>query len=540
MECCIKNPIELGDLDNLSINEGGVDNFYWPVHRSQLLDAVKVIKEVIIDVIGVGVRDNDQAAKNIMTIHTKTLLECLAIAQAEILVSKLRENHFHSIEFGRNLIWKSLFERKALPTSSFVQSLRLGVPRPFFLRRYCRLLKNFKSDRIFSFEPIEIADFDNTITCTTVCPLTQIHAREVKETVSIVPLYEWFYPPSKKEISDCMNIEKSLPVNHYLIDCISRKLGDLGIYLSEHSITYLREFLSWSHRFIQLYRYRLRRMSSSIPSELWIGTSGIVWSRILADAVRDRGGIVCGHDHALGANYSEISPAPYTELQNVDRFFTFTEAQKRLYARRTNDSTITGNVPDIMCPRRQKLNENMDASSTGKPKLKEILLVVPFYPTDANVGPQPLFPVMVAVDWQVRLVNYLLQEGFRVSLQPHPESPYSVHEYFTRKEGVELSTERFEVVCRDYDLIIFDFPLTTTFGHALRTDCSVVLIDFGFFSLLGEDMDLLKKRCPVVPGKFDRDNRAQVNWGDLKKAFSEAANLRDNAYAIKVLGHVGS
>ena len=163
-----------------------------------------------------------------------------------------------------------------------------------------------------------------------------------------------------------------------------------------------------------------------------------------------------------------------------------------------------------------------------------ILYVTPFVTYD-EFGAFPLMPIPVAFDWQARLFRMLQDMGHRVTQKPHPESYGPTPPVFAQKFGVPALSGRFEDIYDDYDILLFDFPMQTCFGFALRTEKPVVLIDFGVAEYKPELRALLERRCAVVPGRYDALNRAHVDPAALKQAIERAPFLHDPGFAAAVL-----
>jgi hypothetical protein len=85
--------------------------------------------------------------------------------------------------------------------------------------------------------------------------------------------------------------------------------------------------------------------------------------------------------------------------------------------------------------------------------------------------------------------------------------------------------ESFEKVWKTADLLLFDYPSSTTFGVALRTTKPIVLIDFGQFDWLPAAAQGLRQRCAVVDGRIDGRNRLMVSWEALQGAIARAPAL---------------
>jgi len=142
----------------------------------------------------------------------------------------------------------------------------------------------------------------------------------------------------------------------------------------------------------------------------------------------------------------------------------------------------------------------------------------------------PLLPTPVAADWHARLISNVRGWGYEMLLKPHPGSHYPIPPAFTEELGARLLTERFERVLADADAVMFDSPMSTTFGVALASEKPVILIDLGRAIFRPEARALLEKRCRIVKAWFDETNRLQIDWDELRRAIAEAPDLTDPAF----------
>lgn len=168
----------------------------------------------------------------------------------------------------------------------------------------------------------------------------------------------------------------------------------------------------------------------------------------------------------------------------------------------------------------------------GRP---QTVLYVPSLLANNHAGAMPHMPPMMAFDWQARLLSQLNQMGLEVTLKPHPGSSVELPAAFSSDFGATVRHERFESIMEKYDILLFDYPTQTCFGSALRSSKAMVLIDFGIATYGPDLRALLEKRCAVVPGHFDDQNRAQTNENDLRDAIYRAPALQDRSFANAVI-----
>ena len=81
----------------------------------------------------------------------------------------------------------------------------------------------------------------------------------------------------------------------------------------------------------------------------------------------------------------------------------------------------------------------------------------------------PMMPDIALIDWQLRLLSHLSKLGYEILVKPHPESQIDVPEFFKDSIGVKVLTEKFEKAYKKADILLIDYPGSTTFGFALKT-----------------------------------------------------------------------
>lgn len=528
------------DSFRITCDQDGVKPYYWPIRREEIVDAGSLIIQTITRVLGKGVLSGDKYAEGLVAVSVHFLREALSVFQANLLSERCRKDHKRLGLPASNHLWRSVFEGKEPQQSGFLQSLANGVYRPPFFKRALRPLRAFQERDGFTRRSIEFIDFDHDIVCVTNCPLTTAHVEQESARVVLCPLNEWFYPPATHECVTLFNKNVALELALQLLEELNMGFAERGGKLPPYLVSYLVNWLSEAYAWIDFYRERLRRNSDRLPKTLWAGSSGIIWSRLLAHAVRCKGGTVVSHDHVLGASYSEISPVPFTEFQSCDVFVTFSKAQADLYEQNCRKYLITGHMPQLHYltdSLKEFAGKRMQKPALRSTKIqsKRILYVTPYFPTDI-VGPAPLMPSIVAVDWQARLFCKLKEQGILIYQKPHPQCPTNPPEVFGTQFGVEELSGLFENVYDCADVLVFDWPLTTTFGFALQTDMPIVFIDFGFNRLPDEDQLLFERRCAVIRGWYDSENRAQIRFDKLSEAIDASFMKKDMAFVQKVMG----
>jgi len=522
------------DTPAIQVDRSGVRDYYWPVRQQELIEGAQAILQtfasVLRDLLARGEPDAHIAAvaSNIMVSDT------IAIFAARLLATRLDAagKTLPSEALGDAALWRCAMLGEQYSGSFALSLLRKGLSRPPSWRRLIRPFADLVSQVGFPRGPIEWVDFDESIVAVTVCPLSRKRAERLKARVYYTPLYEWFYTPSQEELSS----SPPRPISPDLRDRLVAPLENLFVRLGANPARMppgtFHELFDGVTSWIQFYLRRIQSRPDRLPKQLWKGSSGIIWARILAEAVRMNGGTVTGFDHGYGANFSELSHFPFVELQGNDVFVTYTEAHADLFRRVGPKLTFESRVPAVECESTARAAEPSPPVVDRTPQT--VLYVAPFL-SYGRVSSMPLMPPVMALDWQARLLSMLSDIGLSVSQKPHPEAPVSTASILESLVGVTTSNERFEKVMNDYDVLLFDFAPQTCFGAAMRSNRPVVLIDFGVTTYEPRYFDMLKARCAVVKGWFDQDNRAQVDRDELRAAVEQARFLNDPSFARDVI-----
>ncbi len=168
-----------------------------------------------------------------------------------------------------------------------------------------------------------------------------------------------------------------------------------------------------------------------------------------------------------------------------------------------------------------------------KKKLK-IMYICPVY-VDNWVEYDVMLSDIVLIDWQLRLLSFLTDDGHTVLTKQHPGSKVRMPNFFFDTIGAVDIVGRFEKVYKQADVLLTDYPGSSTFGYALKTSKPVIFIDFGFRKLKSNELNMLKKRCYIVRGYFSNTNQVEIDWNDLQAGLEECFLLEDKEYVENAL-----
>jgi hypothetical protein len=522
------------DASAISVTRAGVENYYWPIRQSELVDSIKEIAKTFVSVLREPLTQGVDDARILACVSSPIYKDTLTVFAAHLLAAKFsQDGRVPTLPTNNASEWRNAFLGEPLENFKLLSLFERGVARPPTWRRILRPLADVLRPDIYVRRPIEFADMQSDTIAVTLCPLSRRRAAESNTRLTYTPLYEWFYPPMADELRADPRIPISAALRDELVSALEETLRRLGVGQTQKIAESLRMLIDGATAWARFYLRRIERSPRNLPHRLWKGSSGVIWSRILADAVRAAGGTVVGHDHAGGANFYENTLMPFTELQGNSVFVTFTAAYADLYRRMGPDLLIEPKMPQIEYANPATVPRHVTPRPDGQPR--SIIYVTP-YLANGSMSTVPQMMAPMAYDWQARLFTMLQGMNLEVTQKPHPLSPVPPSPIFENEFGIRTAHERYENIMHNYDVQLFDYTAQTSFGSALCSDLPVVLVDFGTTRYQPDMRAKLARRCAIVKGRFDDDNRAHVDPTDLRIAVNRARELCDFTFVDEVIG----
>jgi len=527
-------------IERMIVDEGGVKDFFWPVSYAEKVAMRDTFFRKLV-VVAKGQGDDDEDAALLSIVFNYFALEAMKLYQIYVLTKRMAQCNRSVVWPERWPVTLAMIEKQTLPQPSMLQHLREGPERvtrwsmPFSRRELRHKIQASLRWNDGGIKGWVMTFFKKDVATILVPNETLYHYGDfVTQPMRLSFVTDWFGPLHRVQFEQTASRES---VICGAIEAVQAGFEAGGESLPDHLAQYCRDYLVQAMGSIDAHLQKLLRRPKRLPKKLWTGTGGIIWARILRHAVRRTGGEVTGFAHGWGgAGCWEAIAVTLTEFESCDCFVTYTEQHaKALEEGVVKDLLIPPTPPKViappsLCETPFKILQKRYAQPTSPPaKLKKVM-----YPSTVFDGERPRmilnFPDIVAIDWQSRFLAYLKQWGYEVIQKHHPESPVPPPIEFERRFQAKLSTEIFEDVLDSADVLIFDYSRSTSFGSALVSSKPVVLIDFGFSDWMPEARQMLAKRCRIVSGWFDKDNRAQIDWIDLKLAITEAPNLKDQTF----------
>lgn len=528
------------DIHQLNFDEEGVAELVWPVPRAE---SGFVGDKTMAIVLEESRRFRNEIAGQAIALATPYFANVvMAGFEATALLRRSRALGREPRYPDRWAVVAAVDHGAPLPADRHIEILRSGPPRSAAWKAPFRWVRAAAVDHPLTFRPRLMARPRRDVFATTTGPVLFAHAALMNQPI-MFGRYEWWFSTINGPV-------KSVP--HDLLDQIMDGVHDVFTECDEHVTTTLHDsYRGWLESAGALMATHLQSLwdhhRGRLPADLWTGTGGNIWGRMLRHVCRRQRGAVTGHDHGTGAGLRPRPVDTVTELEGVETFITFTRAQADTLLRASRPDLIqTGRVPRVTSI--DELGGLPDshihpiASSPGprtdEGGLQRVMVVTTIYRGDryhqANVLPEP-----VAVDFQARLFARLKSWDLEVLHKPHPESRTEPPAAFEQRLGIRTLRGRFEQFVQEADVVVIvDEASSTVLRSAMLTDRPVVIIDIFRRPWPLEARRLLERRCVLVGTDMDDSGRVRIDWEEMRSALEFSRSLDDPSFVDQWLGRL--
>lgn len=505
---------------------------WWPVSRAEILEVYRALARNLASLVRTYTAAGDETGELLAIVlplfafddvislyHAQAVIRRAGLQGAEIVVPE------------RSRLYRALVEARAPGLPPIVNHLRAGPPRPGNIRTVARYARSLMVRDGLRQRPPALVDWQNDVVLTITNSLAHRHAA----SEGIVPILGrhniWFCAIDAGSEGAARAALERHPIGGAVVDAVSAAFAAGGEKIPDFLVSYCRDLFVAMASLMQCQVANAAGRRNHLPANLWTGSGGALWDRILRYAVRRDGGKVTGHDHGFGAGHRADHNKALQDFDSCDRFVTFSEANAAALLRNVDPAMmLRSELPEVIAvpnaspiPTRQARQTPND----GRGRRRAMYVAAGFDGERTRCFPK--LPAAIAVDWQRRLFSHLAEHDWQVMYKYHPEMTQD-DTHLRDLFGVELLGGRLEDVSGEADLVIVDNPNTTAFGAAMLTDRPVVYIDLGGARLDAEADRLLRRRCAIVQGGFDSDNRVSLDWEALDTAMDEAGTLSDRAF----------
>lgn len=315
------------DHNKYKLSKKGVENYFWPVNRS---DMSSLMNSIIAETTGYFIKLNKENAKSEFDDFRITnlyfILKMLNLYQDKLLIKNRIK--IDELDLGSNFNEKPRLDYLAIVKGGFRKELEKKYIISITLRNYLATIVRRDG---FTRKDISSLDINlgKDIICTGVSPMAEKYLKKLNKNAYQIKISDFFPGVNSDDLKKIIAKEKRetiIPQEYEkYIEIFINLFEQHNLNLSEND---LKDALEWHKEFlicISYYRDILINRARFIPSKLWTTSAGIFWNKILAIEVRKRGGIVTVFDHAYGANLSLSSIMPLVEFQEVDEFVTHSD-----------------------------------------------------------------------------------------------------------------------------------------------------------------------------------------------------------------------
>lgn len=528
------------DIDEVKLSHDGVCEFYWPVLPTEVDLFSKQLLKSIVSVIRKGEVEKVSGVNEAIILGVYFAQEAAMVYQAQLLIKRAKRDGYDIKPAKKSRLVHALLKKRMPSPSSIIRQLRSG-PAPlkklYLPLRFIRDILVGKKEGMLrrSFFPI---NYKKRIVSMTIDPVSIVRAKDLKEKISYKRPNFWF---SKPKITDkCSSIYTE--IIHRIMLATRETYIFTGLQPSRTVESYLHEWLKESMILVGWYLKMLKKQQRKVPKQLWTNTGGYIWARILSRYVRENGGTVTRHTHAGGGGYFNDSWSQGVfEFEDCDTYVAFSEKHIASYQKAyTGEDVVQKKLPELIPLNRKKIKQENPVITPDRKHKKTIMYASTVYPGEfIYQAANGLMSDIVLLDWETRLASALQKMGYDVLLKPHPKDglcvapPNSINSLL----GPVVINEPFENVMHLADVIIMDAPISSVFFASLRSGKPFVYMDFEIATFHDEAYDLLARRCPIVKGWYDSNNRADINWELLREAIEISDQYQDQSFAKNYLYH---
>ncbi len=307
------------DLEALTSN---YDELLWPIDTFSFMDFTKEVIESSVELIRDNFNTDNRIDSSVRVLNSHYIKKVLNYVYCETAISSIKKNReFKVLEPFTEFLTKEIQDigylrhfrnglRKSMRSHNFIFSS--------FQNKIVTFVKNDGFKRISTPVRGEIVSTGGGELASNY--LKSLHINNNANLIKIGDIFE----------------NNPLPLNNFTSD----ELNKFRFYLegvqeifcraqyTEYKIS-LEKTNQWSLEFLEyICALFLDLEKKNIYfDQLWTGSAGIVWNKVLAIHVRRVGGKVTVFDHANGSNLSTNSFMQFVELQETDNFVTYTKKQ---------------------------------------------------------------------------------------------------------------------------------------------------------------------------------------------------------------------
>ena len=526
----------------MEFDENGVKGFAWPMSRDEMVGMRDAVLPPLVAASRGGDGVDPEHSELLSIVFCNFVGECMELFQAQAVTRRLGEMGVDMVMPQGSRFMSALTTGAEFLPSPLLRRLKLGMPdgRNRFRRAASRLRTNLDWNGLTLAHIRRFHRERDIGALLQALPLVRRHAQTVSDFVSYMDAWDRIEPLDDESADRAAQEISHGDTITAAVQAVERGFAAGNERMHPRVAAYVRRWLAQGMAAVQCHISALLERPDRVPRRLWVGTAGHAWTRVFQHATRRMGGTVTGHDHGSGIGHL-VTPQPtISQFESCDTYVTFTAAQASgLRKGLREDLLIPDRAPTIEVVPPVSANGKRNSTSPVAAGQRDRAVRTVMYSGSGYRGERLNFmvqlPEMVAVDWEARLFAHLGQWGYEAVHKPHPGSvglPTGLAERF----GGRTLTQPFEEVMDEADVFILTNPQSTTLAPVLASNKGVVFVDVGRVEFWPEAYEMFARRCAVVKGWFDDENRIQVDWDELRAAIGESVRLKDDSFLETYLG----
>ncbi len=275
------------------------------------------------------------------------------------------------------------------------------------------------------------------------------------------------------------------------------------------------------------------RVSRDIPKKIYTGTGNKKISRALGLEVLRREGEAIRCDH--GGSISLLHPPEYVALNELSVSSKFVVATQNAASLPEINDAILKTKPIRKCSIESASGDpGLDVGRFAFTKAKKNnhrrrIMYVPSLFYGINQASPPVLGGPQYMAWQERLITLLRSFQIDLLCQPHPGGQKPPRNLNPARD-IPIPNEKFEKAIALADILIYDFPATTTLAVGLCSDRAIVLLDHGTMRFNASIISEIEKRCTLLTCNYDEYNIPDISRDILENAICEMPIYADPEY----------
>lgn len=332
------------------------------------------------------------------------------------------------------------------------------------------------------------------------------------------PDYPLFFKDAKKELADIEKVTGKV-CNSFKTIAESRHFS-FPSKLKEC----LREELNKScYSGLKLYRSLKKSVRSHAPQTFFIKSLGKPLPRLLSNALRSENHQVVSSGHGNNVGILKYIEVGGLELGMCSKYLSPNKNSTKLLELSRQASTLSKNkqveILSINTLKYEKLWKESQKLPLSK-EIKKVMVVEGLMGACTSIIPSGFW--FFNYKLQAELGENIKAVGKHAVIKPRPETNCAKSIY--QKYFDEVQNGTFEKVYQNADILIFPALASTTFGFALTTVKPIVIFEHCLENIWEDVHDLLRKRCFVIPSKFDGISKVEFDAESLKSVLRRPIN----------------